>query len=69
MKKIMKTLAVVVDLVFIPIRFVSVFEIALTDAILLDDKSVFGKTMLDGLTGVKLAFVNLKPLLNDIWKN
>lgn len=69
MKKIMKTLAIVVDLVFIPIRFVSVFEIALTDAILLDDKSVFGKTMLDGLTGVKLAFVNLKPLLNDIWKN
>ena len=68
MKKVGKTIAAVIDLAFIPIRFIVVIEMALTSAVLYDDDiSLIKACIIDGIAGVKIAFRNVKPMLKSIW--
>lgn len=69
MKKIAKTLAVVVDLAFIPIRIIVVTEMALTTALIYDDMNDIKEYIDAGICGAKVAFRNVKPVLNDIWND
>lgn len=69
MKKIAKTLAVVVDLAFIPIMIIVVAELALTAAVITGDKSVIKVCVSQGIDGVKVAIANVKPTLNSIWND
>lgn len=69
MKKVGKTIAAVIDLVFIPIRFIVVIEMALTGAMLYDDISLLKAYILDGIAGVKIALSNVKPILKSIWND
>lgn len=69
MKKIAKTLAVVVDLAFMPIRIIVVAEMALTAALIHDDMNEIKEYINDGIYGAKVAFRNAKPVLNDIWND
>ena len=69
MKKIAKTLAVVVDLAFMPIKIIVVAEIALTSALVLDDINHIKKSIDDGICGAKVAFSNVKPMLKSIWND
>lgn len=68
MKKIAKTLAVVVDLAFIPIRIIVVAEMALTAAVITGDNSVI-KYVSRGIDGAKVAIAKVKPALNSIWND
>lgn len=69
MKKVGKTIAAVLDLVFIPIRIIVVIEMALTSAVLYDDISLIKAYTLDGIAGVKIAFRNVKPMFKSIWND
>lgn len=69
MKKVGKTIAAVIDLVFIPIRIIVVIEMALTSAVLYDDISLIKAYTLDGIAGVKIAFHNVKPTFKSIWND
>lgn len=69
MKKIAKTLAVVVDLGFIPIRIIVVAEMALTSAVITGDNSVIKVYVSQGIDGAKVAIANVKPTLNSIWND
>lgn len=69
MKKIAKTLAVVVDLGFIPIRIIVVAEMALTSAVITGDNSVIKVYVSQGIDGAKVAIANVKPALNSIWND
>ena len=69
MKKVGKTIAMVIDLVFMPIRIIGIIEIALTSAVLYDDNSLIKAYTLDGITGVKTALSNVKPMLKSIWND
>lgn len=69
MKKIGKTMAMVIDLVFMPIRIIGVIEIALTSAAFYDDISLIKAYTLDGIAGAKIAFSNVKPMLKSIWND
>lgn len=68
-KKVGKTIAVAIDLVFMPIRIIVVIEMALTGALLYDDISLIKAYTLDGIAGVKIAFRNVKPILKSIWND
>lgn len=69
MKKIGKTIAMVIDLVFMPIRIIGIIEMALTSAVLYDDNSLIKAYTLDGIAGVKIALSNVKPMLKSIWND
>lgn len=69
MKKVGKTIAAVIDLVFIPIRIIVVIEMALTSAVLYDDISLIKAYTLDGIAGVKIAFRNIQPMFKSIWND
>lgn len=69
MKKVGKTIAAMVDLVFMPIRIIVVIEMALTSAVLYDDISLIKAYTLDGIAGVKIAFRNVKPMFKSIWND
>lgn len=69
MKKVGKTIAMVIDLVFMPIRIIVVIEMALTGAMLYDDISLIKAYTLDGIAGVKIALRNVKPILKSIWND
>lgn len=69
MKKVGKTIAAVIDLVFIPIRIIVVIEMALTSAVLYDDISLIKAYTLDGIAGVKIVLRNIKPILKSIWND
>ena len=69
MKKVGKTIAMVIDLVFIPIRIIGVIEMALTSAVLYDDNSLIKAYTRNGITGAKIALRNVKPMLKSIWND
>ena len=69
MKKIAKTLAVVVDLAFMPIRIIVVAEMALTAALVFDNMNEIKEGINEITYGAKVAIRNVKPVLNDIWND
>lgn len=69
MKKVGKTIAMVIDLVFIPIRIIGVIEMALTSAVLYDDNSLIKAYTRTGIAGAKIALSNVKPMLKSIWND
>ena len=69
MKRIAKTVAVVVDLAFIPIRIIVVAEIALATAVITGNNSVIKEYVSQGIYGAQTAIRNVKPTLNDIWND
>lgn len=68
-KKVGKSIAAVIDLAFIPIRFIVVIEMALTGAMLYDDISLLKAYILDGIAGVKIVFRNIQPMFKSIWND
>ena len=69
MKKVGKTIALVIDLVFMPIRIIVAIEIALTGTVICDDISILKEYTLDGIADAKRAFSNVKPILKSIWND
>ena len=69
MKKVGKTIAMVIDLVFMPIRIIGIIEMALTSAVLYDDSSLIKAYTLGGIAGAIRAFSNVKPILKSIWND
>ena len=69
MKKVGKTIALVIDLVFMPIRIIVAIEIALTGTVICDDISILKAYTLNGIAGAIRAFSNVKPILKSIWND